>query len=105
MLLSGDHGAIARWRRDEALRRTAAVRPDLVTRLLARGRGRSRCPGPGGTLGGWFSGQPGGCGTLKSATHVGQPRGCASWCPRSPGYPEYTDRRHAFAGLCARADN
>jgi tRNA (guanine37-N1)-methyltransferase len=30
VLLSGDHGAIARWRRDEALRRTAACRPDLV---------------------------------------------------------------------------
>src|SRR5258708_37642843 len=36
MLLSGNHKAIARWRRDEALRRTAAVRPDLVSRLLAR---------------------------------------------------------------------
>ena len=30
VLLSGDHGAIARWRRDEALRRTAARRPDLL---------------------------------------------------------------------------
>ncbi|MCL2581208.1 MAG: tRNA (guanosine(37)-N1)-methyltransferase TrmD [Streptosporangiales bacterium] len=35
VLLSGDHGAIARWRRDEALRRTAEVRPDLVTSLAA----------------------------------------------------------------------
>jgi tRNA (guanine37-N1)-methyltransferase len=35
VLLSGNHQAIARWRRDEALRRTAAVRPDLVSRLLA----------------------------------------------------------------------
>jgi tRNA (guanine37-N1)-methyltransferase len=34
VLLSGDHGAIARWRRDSALRRTAANRPDLVRRLL-----------------------------------------------------------------------
>ena len=33
VLLSGDHGAIARWRRDSALRRTAANRPDLITRL------------------------------------------------------------------------
>ena len=33
VLLSGDHGAIARWRRDEALRRTAALRPDLVAAL------------------------------------------------------------------------
>ncbi len=35
VLLSGDHAAIARWRRDEALRRTAAFRPDLVARLPA----------------------------------------------------------------------
>jgi tRNA (guanine37-N1)-methyltransferase len=33
VLLSGDHAAIARWRRDEALRRTAARRPDLVAAL------------------------------------------------------------------------
>lgn len=35
VLLSGDHGAIARWRRDEALRRTALTRPDLAARLSA----------------------------------------------------------------------
>jgi len=35
VLLSGDHGVIARWRRDESLRRTAAVRPDLVSRVAA----------------------------------------------------------------------
>jgi tRNA (guanine37-N1)-methyltransferase len=35
VLLSGDHAAIARWQRDEALRRTAAVRPDLVSRVAA----------------------------------------------------------------------
>lgn len=33
VLLSGNHGAIARWRRDEALRRTARARPDLAARL------------------------------------------------------------------------
>jgi tRNA (guanine37-N1)-methyltransferase len=32
VLLSGDHGAIARWRRQEALRRTYARRPDLLAR-------------------------------------------------------------------------
>ena len=31
VLLSGDHAAIARHRRDEALRRTARLRPDLLT--------------------------------------------------------------------------
>lgn len=36
VLLSGDHGAIARWRRDEALRRTTARRPDLAARLDPR---------------------------------------------------------------------
>ena len=35
VLLSGDHGAIARWRRDSALRRTAQNRPDLVARLAS----------------------------------------------------------------------
>jgi tRNA (guanine37-N1)-methyltransferase len=35
VLLSGDHAAIARWRRDEALRRTAECRPDLAARLAA----------------------------------------------------------------------
>jgi tRNA (guanine37-N1)-methyltransferase len=30
VLRSGDHGAIARWRRRESLRRTAALRPDLL---------------------------------------------------------------------------
>jgi tRNA (guanine37-N1)-methyltransferase len=33
VLLSGDHAAIARWRRDEALRRTAVCRPDLMAVL------------------------------------------------------------------------
>ncbi len=37
VLLSGDHAAIARWRRDEALRRTAVSRPDLVAALAADG--------------------------------------------------------------------
>jgi tRNA (guanine37-N1)-methyltransferase len=32
VLVSGHHGKIARWRRDEALRRTAANRPDLIER-------------------------------------------------------------------------
>jgi tRNA (guanine37-N1)-methyltransferase len=33
VLLSGNHAAIARWRRDMALRRTAAHRPDLIAAL------------------------------------------------------------------------
>lgn len=32
VLLSGDHGAVARWRRKEALRRTRALRPDMLAR-------------------------------------------------------------------------
>jgi tRNA (guanine37-N1)-methyltransferase len=33
VLLSGDHAAIARWRRDESLRRTAVRRPELLAAL------------------------------------------------------------------------
>ena len=33
VLLSGHHGQIARWRRDERLRRTALRRPDMIRRL------------------------------------------------------------------------
>jgi tRNA (guanine37-N1)-methyltransferase len=36
ILLSGNHGEIAKWRRQEALRRTADVRPDLLTDELRR---------------------------------------------------------------------
>ncbi|MFY9263442.1 MAG: tRNA (guanosine(37)-N1)-methyltransferase TrmD [Actinomycetaceae bacterium] len=33
VLLSGNHGAIARWRRDRALERTAQRRPDMIAKL------------------------------------------------------------------------
>ena len=33
VLLSGHHGKVERWRRDQALERTAARRPDLLARL------------------------------------------------------------------------
>jgi len=33
VLLSGNHAAIARWRRDAALRRTAAMRPEMIGML------------------------------------------------------------------------
>jgi tRNA (guanine37-N1)-methyltransferase len=35
VLLSGDHARIARWRREQALRRTASRRPDLLAALDA----------------------------------------------------------------------
>jgi tRNA (guanine37-N1)-methyltransferase len=35
VLRGGDHAAVARWRRDRSLERTAAVRPDLLDGLLA----------------------------------------------------------------------
>lgn len=60
VLLSGDHAAIARWRRDEALRRTARRRPGLLASLdlserdrvvtaeaLLAGVGRGASPGVG----------------------------------------------------------
>jgi len=37
VLLSGNHAAIARWRRDEALRQTVRNRPDLAARLARYG--------------------------------------------------------------------
>jgi tRNA (guanine37-N1)-methyltransferase len=37
VLLSGNHAAISRWRRDAALRRTAQARPDLAARLPQTG--------------------------------------------------------------------
>ncbi|UZN04832.1 tRNA (guanosine(37)-N1)-methyltransferase TrmD [Cellulomonas sp. S1-8] len=40
VLLSGHHARIERWRRDEALRRTAARRPDLVAALDVAGLDR-----------------------------------------------------------------
>ncbi|MBB6173054.1 tRNA (guanine37-N1)-methyltransferase [Nocardiopsis mwathae] len=35
VLLSGNHGAVDRWRRDESLRKTARNRPDLLERMPA----------------------------------------------------------------------
>ena len=52
VLLSGDHAAVHRWRRDEALRRTARHRPELLARLAAELDDRDRAVlaelGPGG---------------------------------------------------------
>ena len=42
VLQSGNHALIARWRRDEALRRTAACRPDLLAALADRLDARDR---------------------------------------------------------------
>ena len=38
VLLSGDHAAIARWRRQQALHVTASRRPDLIAEARAAGR-------------------------------------------------------------------
>ena len=43
VLLSGNHAAIARWRRDMALRRTAAHRPDLIGRCATWTGATGRC--------------------------------------------------------------
>jgi len=45
VLLSGDHAAIARWRRDEALQRTAAYRPELLEGVELSGWDRSALDG------------------------------------------------------------
>jgi tRNA (guanine37-N1)-methyltransferase len=44
VLLSGDHAAIARWRRGEAVRRTAERRPDLLERAGLTPAERARLP-------------------------------------------------------------
>ncbi len=41
VLRSGDHGRIAAWRREQSLRRTARMRPDLVARLDLTARDRA----------------------------------------------------------------
>lgn len=41
VLLSGDHAAIARWRRREALRRTLERRPDLLKKAALSGEDRA----------------------------------------------------------------
>jgi tRNA (guanine37-N1)-methyltransferase len=48
ILLSGDHAAIARWRRAEAVRRTAERRPDLLDRAGLTPAERARLPRPRG---------------------------------------------------------
>ena len=50
VLLSGDHGAVARWRRAERIRRTGERRPDLLAAAdLTRAERASLAePGPGG---------------------------------------------------------
>jgi tRNA (guanine37-N1)-methyltransferase len=45
VLLSGDHAAIARWLRDESLRRTVARRPDLLARVTLSDRDRAALDG------------------------------------------------------------
>jgi tRNA (guanine37-N1)-methyltransferase len=46
VLLSGDHGAVARWRRDVALRRTAEHRPDLLAAAELTDRDRTALDPP-----------------------------------------------------------
>ena len=46
VLLSGDHGAVARWRRDVALRRTAERRPDLLAEAELTDRDRTALDPP-----------------------------------------------------------
>jgi tRNA (guanine37-N1)-methyltransferase len=44
VLVSGDHGAIARWRRTESIRRTAERRPDLLQTAKLTPAERARLP-------------------------------------------------------------
>jgi len=44
VLVSGDHGAIAKWRRTESIRRTAERRPDLLDQAKLTAAERARLP-------------------------------------------------------------
>jgi DNA-binding CsgD family transcriptional regulator len=44
VLVSGDHGAIAKWRRTESIRRTAERRPDLIDHAKLTPAERARVP-------------------------------------------------------------
>jgi len=46
VLTSGDHGAVAKWRRTEAIKRTAERRPDLLTSAKLSAAERARLPRP-----------------------------------------------------------
>ena len=48
VLLSGDHGRVRRWRRQEALRATRERRPDLLAAARLLGRGRAAAAGDRG---------------------------------------------------------
>jgi tRNA (guanine37-N1)-methyltransferase len=48
VLLSGDHAAISRWRRAEAIRRTAERRPELLAAAALTPAERARLPRPKG---------------------------------------------------------
>ncbi len=52
VLLSGDHGAIARWRRESSLERTAARRPDLLAEAELTEEERRSLREAGGPLAG-----------------------------------------------------
>ncbi|MGF7238795.1 MAG: tRNA (guanosine(37)-N1)-methyltransferase TrmD [Frankia sp.] len=58
ILRSGDHGAIARWRRDEALRRTASRRPDLLAGLTLSDADRRATAEQGGETDDRVTGSP-----------------------------------------------
>jgi DNA-binding CsgD family transcriptional regulator len=49
VLVSGDHAAIAKWRRTEAIRRTAERRPDLLEQAKLTPAERARLPRPART--------------------------------------------------------
>src|SRR5207302_10767309 len=48
VLISGDHAAIAKWRRTEAIKRTAERRPELLDKAKLTPAERARLPRPAG---------------------------------------------------------
>ena len=90
VLLSGDHARIARWRRDEALRRTAARRPDLLAASTRRALDRADLRRAGRAAAGCRrSGRS--ARLVRSAAACGRLSGC---CHRADRRPCHRGARH-----------
>ena len=81
VLLSGNHAAIARWRRDMALRRTAAHRPDLIGALHDLDRRDREVLAEAGSASDEPSGEH--CGE-RSEERGGRPSGAPAAAPEAP---------------------
>lgn len=88
VLLSGHHGKVARWRRDEALARTSSHRPELIRSAdpaLFDKRDRAALAGLGWEPGPAGSGSPAPDARHPAASAATPPRAPESSAPGGPG--------------------